>query len=93
MPHNFKMLHVEEYEKPVAMQIFGSDKDSMVEAAKYIDKNSNCDIIDINMGCPVHKVAINTCYSCAFFSRYIDDILMLISSCEEAHSIMTSMTI
>ncbi len=53
-----KMLHVEDFERPVAMQIFGSDKESLVQAAKYVDKNSNCDIIDINMGCPVHKVAI-----------------------------------
>ena len=28
----------------------------MVQAAKFIDEHSNCDIIDINMGCPVNKV-------------------------------------
>ena len=55
---SIKMLHVEDFERPVAMQIFGSDKETLVKAAKYVDKNSNCDIIDINMGCPVHKVAI-----------------------------------
>jgi len=53
-----KMLHVEDYERPVAMQIFGSNKETMVQAAQYVDQHSNCDIIDINMGCPVHKVAI-----------------------------------
>lgn len=53
-----KMLQVTNFEKPVAMQIFGSDKKTLVKAALYVDKNSNCDIIDINMGCPVHKVAI-----------------------------------
>ncbi len=53
-----KMLHVADYEKPVALQIFGSDKETMVKAAMHVDKYSNCDIIDINMGCPVHKVAI-----------------------------------
>ena len=53
-----KMVHVEDYERPVALQIFGSNKETMVKAAMYIDKHSNCDIIDINMGCPVHKVAI-----------------------------------
>ncbi len=50
------MTHVSSEEHPVSMQIFGSDIDSMVEAAKYLDKYSDCDIIDINMGCPVPKV-------------------------------------
>lgn len=52
------LLYMTDYEKPMAQQIFGSDLDSMVEAALYIDKHSNCDVIDINMGCPVPKVAI-----------------------------------
>lgn len=50
------MTKVEEGEHPVSLQIFGSDIESMVGAAKFIDQNSNCDIIDINMGCPVPKV-------------------------------------
>ena len=53
-----KLLYMTDYEKPMAQQIFGSDLKTMVQAALYIDKNSNCDIIDINMGCPVPKVAI-----------------------------------
>ena len=44
-------------EHPYAQQIFGSDIETMVEAAKYVDQNTDCDIIDINMGCPVPKVA------------------------------------
>lgn len=51
-----EMLQVDENEHPISMQVFGGDKDSIVEAAKFIDQNSNCDIIDINMGCPVNKV-------------------------------------
>jgi len=50
------MIDVFDYEKPIALQIFGSEVKTMVEAAKLIDKESNCDIIDINMGCPVPKV-------------------------------------
>ena len=50
------MTKVEDKEHPVSLQIFGSDIESMVGAAKFIDQNSNCDIIDINMGCPVPKV-------------------------------------
>lgn len=51
-----EMLHVDDSEHPISMQVFGGDKESIVEAAKFIDKHSNCDIIDINMGCPVNKV-------------------------------------
>ena len=51
------MINVGEDEHPVSMQIFGSSVEDMVEAAKYIDEYSNCDIIDINMGCPVNKIA------------------------------------
>ena len=51
------MIEVGSDEHPVSMQIFGSSVADMVEAAKFIDKYSNCDIIDINMGCPVNKVA------------------------------------
>ncbi len=53
-----KLLYMTDVEKPMAQQIFGSDLKTMVEAAVYIDKNSNADIIDINMGCPVPKVAV-----------------------------------
>lgn len=43
-------------EHPLVMQIFGGDVDTMVEAAKYLDVHSDCDIIDINMGCPANKI-------------------------------------
>ena len=52
------MLYMDESERPLTQQIFGSDKESFVEAAKYIYKNMKPDIIDINMGCPVPKVAV-----------------------------------
>ena len=54
------MLFMEQIERPIAQQIFGSDKESFVEAAKYIEKVMNPDIIDINMGCPVPKVALKS---------------------------------
>ncbi|WP_432775775.1 tRNA dihydrouridine synthase DusB [Brevibacillus gelatini] len=50
------MLYVDEREKPLSLQIFGGDKETLVEAAKYVDQHTNADIIDINMGCPVPKV-------------------------------------
>ena len=49
-------LDIYEYERPVGIQIFGSEIDSMIQAAKIIEQ-TNPDIIDINYGCPVKKVA------------------------------------
>ncbi len=50
------MLYIDERENPLSLQIFGGEKESLVEAAKFVDKNTNADIIDINMGCPVSKI-------------------------------------
>ncbi|WP_243292550.1 tRNA dihydrouridine synthase DusB [Bacillus sp. FJAT-47783] len=50
------MLYIDEREKPLSLQIFGGEKESLVEAAKFVDKNTTADIIDINMGCPVPKI-------------------------------------
>ncbi len=52
------MLYMTEEERPIVQQIFGTDVDSFVYAAKYIEKEMKPDIIDINMGCPVPKVAV-----------------------------------
>jgi nifR3 family TIM-barrel protein len=50
------MLYIDERENPLSLQIFGGTKETLVEAAKYVDQNTNADIIDINMGCPVSKI-------------------------------------
>ena len=55
-----EMLYFEEMERPIAQQIFGSDKDTFVEAAKMVYDIMKPDIIDINMGCPVPKVAVKS---------------------------------
>lgn len=52
------MLYMTDFERPISQQIFGTDVDSFVIAAKYIEENMHPDIIDINMGCPVPKVAV-----------------------------------
>jgi len=52
------LLYMTESERPIAQQIFGSDKESFIYAAKYIEETMKPDIIDINMGCPVPKVAL-----------------------------------
>ncbi len=51
-----KMADIDDSFHPLALQLFGSDLSKMVAAAKYVDRFTNCDIIDINMGCPVKKV-------------------------------------
>ena len=55
-PKTVGMLQIDDQEHPVSIQVFGGDVETIVEAAKFIDENSNCDIIDINMGCPVNKI-------------------------------------
>nr|WP_010291111.1 tRNA dihydrouridine synthase DusB [Kurthia massiliensis] len=50
------MLYIDERENPLSLQIFGGDKETLVEAAKYVDQYTTADIIDINMGCPVNKI-------------------------------------
>ena len=50
------MLYMDEREKPLSLQIFGGEKESLVQAAKFVEENTNADIIDINMGCPVPKI-------------------------------------
>ena len=51
-----EMCRVEPTEHPIALQLFGEDIESMVQAAIYLDTQTGCDIIDINMGCPVPKI-------------------------------------
>lgn len=54
------LLNMDDVERPIAQQIFGSDVDSFVEAAKKVEMLMHPDIIDINMGCPVPKIALRS---------------------------------
>lgn len=51
-----RMINVVPEERPLSMQVFGGDKETIVSGAIIIDKESDCDIIDINLGCPVNKI-------------------------------------
>lgn len=53
-----ELLKINEEERPITIQIFGNDIETFVESAKYIEKNIKPDMIDINMGCPVPKIAL-----------------------------------
>ena len=52
------LLRIDDRERPVSLQLFGSDPDIISEMAKKIEYR-NFDILDINMGCPVPKVVNN----------------------------------
>lgn len=55
-----ELLKMRESERPIAQQIFGSDEESFVIAAKKIVDLMHPDILDINMGCPVPKIALKS---------------------------------
>ena len=52
----FDMCRTRDDEHPVSLQLFGNDPETMGEAARYLSEHTDCEIIDINMGCPVNKV-------------------------------------
>ncbi len=56
--HTMDMLKIDERERPVAMQIFGSEPESMAKAAQFVEA-AGTNIIDINMGCPTPKIIKN----------------------------------
>lgn len=53
---SFKKMEVFDYERPIGIQIYGHIPEAMVEAAKFAEQNKP-DLIDINFGCPVNKIA------------------------------------
>ncbi|MCR8613118.1 MAG: tRNA dihydrouridine synthase DusB [Mycoplasma sp.] len=80
-----EMMKVSKNEHPVSLQIFGNNVESFVNAAKYIDKNTEADIIDINVGCPVTKVAIKSKAGSALL-KDIDELEKIINSIVNAIS-------
>ena len=56
IPSTVRKLQINDKERPVAIQIYGREPEAMVEAARIVEK-AQPDIIDINFGCPVKKVA------------------------------------
>jgi len=53
------MLRISDTERPIAMQLFGSEPEIMAQAAKIIQDVASPEIIDINMGCPTPKIVKN----------------------------------
>ncbi|MDT8902760.1 tRNA dihydrouridine synthase DusB [Anaeroselena agilis] len=56
--HTLDMLRIDDRERPVAVQIFGSEPASMAAAARIVAR-AGADIIDVNMGCPTPKIVKN----------------------------------
>ncbi|MBQ8892433.1 MAG: tRNA dihydrouridine synthase DusB [Bacilli bacterium] len=86
------MLYMEEFERPIAQQIFGSDKESFITAAKFIEKYMHPDIIDINMGCPVPKVAVKSQAGAALL-KDLDKIYDIVSSVARTVSVPVTVKI
>ena len=74
-----EMLYMTDYERPISQQIVGSDLKSLTFASKYIYENTNVDIIDINMGCPVTKVTNRSKAGCSLM-REPDKVRSIVES-------------
>ncbi len=71
-------LKTEKKEHPLAIQLFGGNTSEMVRAAKIVFENNCCDILDINMGCPVKKVLKQEAGS--FLLQYPDRIYEMVKA-------------
>lgn len=87
-----EMLKMSEEERPIAQQIFGSDLKSFVEAAKIVENTMHPDIIDINMGCPVPKVAIKNQAGSALLKNP-DKVYEIVKAVKESVSVPVTVKI
>ena len=87
-----EMLYMTDYERPLSQQIFGSDTHSFVSAAKFIESNMHPDIIDINMGCPVPKVALSAQAGSALL-KDPDKVYSIVKSVVDAVSVPVTVKI
>lgn len=88
----FNLLKMDESERPIAQQIFGSDVESFVIAAKKIEDVMHPDIIDINMGCPVPKIALRSQAGSALL-KDPDKIYEIVSSVVKAVNVPVTVKI
>lgn len=86
------MLKMDEVERPIAQQIFGSDVKSFIMAAKRVESMMHPDIIDINMGCPVPKVALKSQAGSALLKNP-DKIYEIVSAVVKAVSVPVTVKI
>jgi len=86
-----EMLKVDEDEHPMSIQIFGGDVESMVIAAKFVEEQAHCDIIDINMGCPVTKVL--KAHAGSYLLKYPDLVYDIVKNVVDAVSLPVTVKI
>ena len=87
-----ELLKMSEEERPIAQQIFGSDVESFVKAARIVESVMHPDIIDINMGCPVPKVAVSAQAGSALLKNP-DKIKKIVSEVVKAVSVPVTVKI
>jgi len=87
-----ELLKMTDMERPIAQQIFGNDETSFVLAAKKIMEIMAPDIIDINMGCPVPKVAVKAQAGSALL-KDIEKIKRIVSSVVNAVNVPVTVKI
>lgn len=86
--HNNKntkeLLKVDERERPVAMQMFGSDPEIMAEMARKLNEYEDIDILDINMGCPAPKIVKNgEGFALTLNPKLVGEIISAVSKASE----------
>lgn len=88
----FNLLKMEDKERPIAQQIFGCDPKTMAQAAKMVEEKMHPDIIDINMGCPVEKIAVKSKSGSALLKNP-DLVYEIVKSVKDAVSIPVTVKI
>lgn len=79
----FKMIQTSISERPVAIQLFGGSKESMIEGLKVLQEIADYDYLDINLGCPVNKVIKNNAGSSWLIPSRKDELFQCIKAlCE-----------
>ena len=87
----WKMADVHEEERPLIQQIFGGDPERMAMAASMIEKRDKPDGIDINMGCPAHKLTHN--FNGAALMKDADLATKIVRAVKQAISLPVSVKI
>lgn len=83
------LTKIDSCEHPVSLQVFGGEKADLVKACKLIDESSDCDIIDINMGCPIKKVlkSFSGSYMMKDIDKTIDIVEEICRTCKKPISV------
>ena len=87
-PKTLEMARIDERERPLVQQLFGSDPATMAEAARIIEEKFQPDGFDINMGCPVYNIVSN--FNGAFLIKEPEHASAIIKAVKDAVSVPVS---